>query len=146
MGSKRILNVATPIASMDAATKAYVDLLKADVKKLKTDYTTLLVRVTQLIVHLFTTTSKAHTRVKVDVHVDSYVNFCSVYLYWLLDLDTILQYFQVDLINNVGMAEFWNVNPARTYIVELYVEEKSSKSKVIRREGYPNGMGVVVSE
>ena len=43
------------------------------------------------------------------------------------------------------MVEFWNLDPQRTYIVELYVEDKSKTSKVVRREGYPNGMGVVVS-
>ncbi len=100
---------------------------------------------TQPIVHMLTTTSKVQTRTRVDVHVDIYVKFCSVYLYWLMDLSSILKYFKFDLINNVGMVEFWNLDPARTYIVELYVEDKSSKSKVTRREGYPNGMGEVVS-
>ena len=44
MGSKRILNVATPTMGTDAATKANVDFLKADIAKLKTDYVTLLGR------------------------------------------------------------------------------------------------------
>ncbi len=131
------MNVATPTMSTDAATKQFVDLLKADVETLHTDYETLIASVTRPLVHLFTTTSKVQTRIIVDVHVDNYVNFCSVYLYWLLDLDTILQYFQVDLIDNIGMVEFWNLDPARTYIVELYVEDKLSKSKVNKREGYP---------
>ncbi len=95
---------------------------------------------------MFTTTSKVMNRITIDVHVDSYVNFCSVSLYWIFDLDTNLHYFQVDLINNDGMVEFWNLDRNRTYRIELYVEDKSKKSKVIRLEGYPNnGMGVVVS-
>jgi hypothetical protein len=43
------------------------------------------------------------------------------------------------------MVEFWNLDPARTYIVELYVEDKTFTGKRIRRNGYPTGMGVVVS-
>ncbi len=146
MGSKRIFNVATPPASTDAATKAYVDLLKADVEKLKTDYANLVESVTQHVVQLFTAKSIVSTRLRVDVHVDSYVNFCSVSIYWIFDFDYIIQYFQVDLINSVGMAEFWNLDPTRTYVVDLYAEDKDSKSKRFRRAGYPNGQGVVVSE
>jgi hypothetical protein len=44
MSNKRIRNVAKPIASTDVVTKAYVDLLKADIEKLKTDYATLVDR------------------------------------------------------------------------------------------------------
>jgi hypothetical protein len=57
-----------------------------------------------------------------------------------------LQYFQVDLIDNVGMVEFWNLDPTHTYVVEIYAEDKAIKSKRVRRNGYPNGMGVVISE
>jgi len=128
----------------DAATKAYFDHLKAYIENVKTHYATLLDGWIQPIVRLFTTTSTVQTHITVDVHVDRYVNFCYVYLYWIMDLDTILQYFQVDLINNVGMVEFWNLYPQRTYIVELYVEDKSKTSKVARRERYPNGKGLVV--
>jgi hypothetical protein len=138
MGSKRIRNVATPTASTDAATKAYVDTLRAD-------YTALVASVTQPVVHLFTTKSTVSTRLRVDVHVDNYINFCSVSLYWIFDLDNMLKYVQVDLIDNVGMVEFWNLDTTRTYIVELHAEDKSSKGKRVRRNGYPNGSGVVVS-
>ncbi len=100
------------MASTEAATKAYVDTLRAD-------YATLAASVTQPIVHLFTTKSTVSTRLRVDVHVDSYVNFCSVPLYWIFDLDDMIQYFQVDWIDNVGMVEFWNLDPTRTYVVEL---------------------------
>jgi hypothetical protein len=125
--------------------KAYVDLLKTDIEKLKTNYATLIERWTQHVVHLFTTKSTVSTRLRVDVHVDSYVNSCSVSLYWIFDLDNIIQYFQVDLIDNVGMVEFWNLDPTRTYVVDLYAEDKASNSKRVRRAGYPNGMGVVFS-
>ncbi len=81
MSNKRFMNVATPIASTDAATKAYVDLLKTDIEKLKTNYETLIDKWTQPVVHLFTTKSTVSTRLRVDVHVDSYVTFCSVSLY-----------------------------------------------------------------
>jgi hypothetical protein len=60
-------------------------------------------------------------------------------------MDNIIQYFHVNLIDNIGMVEFWNLDPQKTFIVELYVEDKSQASKVIRRAGYPNGMRVVVS-
>ena len=88
----------------------FLSFLKVDVAKLKTDYATLLDMWTRHIVHLFTTTSTVHTHITVDVHVDSYVNFCFVYLYWIMDLDTIIESFRVDLINNVGMVEFWNLD------------------------------------
>ena len=138
MGSKRILNVATPTASTDAATKAYVDTLRAD-------YEALLARVTQPVVHLFTTKSTISGRLRVDVAVDNFVKFCSCSLYWIFDPENRLQYFQVDLIDSVGMVEFWNLDPARTYIVELYAEDKTLTGKRIWRNGYPNGTGVVVS-
>jgi hypothetical protein len=93
MGSKQILNVATPTASTDAATKAYVDTLKTDVEKLKTDYATLVESVTQPVGHMFTTKSTVSGRLRVDVHVNSYINFCSCSLYWIFDLDFIIQYF-----------------------------------------------------
>ncbi len=54
MGSKRIMNVATPTMSTDAATKEYVDLIKADIAKLQTDYLALIASVTRPIVHMFT--------------------------------------------------------------------------------------------
>ena len=145
MTNKRIINVATPTASTDAATKAYVDTLKADVEKLKTDYAALIESVTQPVVHLFTTKSTVSGRLRVDVHVDSYVIFCSCSVYWIFDLNTIVQYFQVNLINNVGMVEFSNLDPTRTYVIDLYAEDKSTTGKRIRRSGYPNGSGVVVS-
>jgi hypothetical protein len=144
MSNKRIINVATPIASTDAATKVYVDLLKTDIEKSKTDYATLIDKWTQPDVHLFTTKSTVSTRLRVDVHVDSYVTFCSVSLYWIFDLDNMLQYFQVDLIDIVGMVEFWNLDPTRTCVVNLYAEDKASKGNKFQRTGYPNGQGVVV--
>ncbi len=52
----------------------------------------------------------------------------------------------MDLIDNVGMVESWNLDPTRTYVVDLYAEDKSSKGKRVRRSEYPNGLGVVVRE
>jgi hypothetical protein len=51
----------------------------------------------------------------------------------------------MDKFYNVGMVEFSNLDPTRTYVVDLYAEDKSSKGKRIRRSGYPNGSGVVVN-
>jgi hypothetical protein len=138
MSNKRITNVASPTASTDAATKAYVDALRAD-------YEALLARVTQPVVHLFTTKSTISGRIRVDVAVDSFVNFCSCSIYWIFDPDNMLQYYQVDLIDGVGMVEFSNLDPTRTYEVDLYARDKTSTTRRFRLEGYPNGMGVVVS-
>ncbi len=43
------------------------------------------------------------------------------------------------------MTFFANLDPERTYIVELFVHDNAWNSRIERREGYPNGMGVVVN-
>ena len=125
-------------------TEQRVATLMTDVAKLKTDYAALVLKLTQPLVHMFTTTSKVSKRITVDVHIDPYVTFCSASLYWIFDQGTVLQYFQVYFTDGVGMVEFGNLDATRTYIVELYVEDKAKTPKVLRRDGYTNGMGVVV--
>ncbi len=72
--------------------------------------------------------------------------FCSASLYWIFDLDSELDYYYVELIDGVGSVTFFaNLDPERTYIVELLVRDNAWNSRIERREGYPNGMGVVLN-
>ena len=73
------------------------------------------------------------------------IEFCSASLYWIFDLDNALDYYYVELTDGVGNVTFTDMDPERTYIVELFVIDNLYNSRVVRREGYPNGMGVVVS-
>ncbi len=59
-------------------------------------------------------------------------------------MDSVLQYFRVYFVEGVGMVEFDGINPERTYMIEMYIEDKFTISKRIRRSGYPNGMGKVI--
>jgi len=45
----------------------------------------------------------------------------------------------------VGSVTFRDLDPERTYVVDLFIRDDSNNSRVVRLEGYPNGMGVVVS-
>ena len=71
--------------------------------------------------------------------------FCSASLYWLFDLDNELDYYYIELIDDVGSVTFRDLDPERTYVIDLYIRDNSYNSRVVRLEGYPNGMGVVVS-
>jgi hypothetical protein len=82
----------------------------------------------------------------VDVNVGSNIKLCSLSLYWVFDIDTRLQYFQVYFVEGVGMVEFYGLDPERTYIIKMYIEDKFTISKRIIRSGYPNGMGKVTDE
>ncbi len=98
---------------------------------------------------MFTTTSHVPVHVTVDVNVvtddlGGHV-FCSASLYWIFDLDTELDYYFRELTNGVGSVTFTDLDPERTYMVDLFVRDSSYNSMVVRHEGYPNGMGVVVS-
>jgi hypothetical protein len=72
--------------------------------------------------------------------------FASVSIYWLFDLDNELDYYYIELINDVGSVTFRDLDPERTYVVDLFIRDESYNSRVVRLEGYLNGMGVVVSE
>ena len=72
--------------------------------------------------------------------------FAFVSLYWLFDLDNELDYYYIELINVVGSVTFRDLDPERTYVVDLFIRDDSNNSRIVRLEGYPNGMGVVVSE
>jgi hypothetical protein len=71
--------------------------------------------------------------------------FASVSLYWLFDIDNELDYYYIELIADVGSVTFRGLDPERTYVVDLFVKDDSNNSRVVRLEGYPNGMGVFVS-
>ncbi len=70
---------------------------------------------------------------------------CSTSLYWIFNEDNELEYYYVELVNGVGNATFTDLDPRRTYIVELLVQDNPWNSRIESREGYSNGMGVVVS-
>ncbi len=66
-------------------------------------------------------------------------------LYWIFDEDTELDYYYVEIVNGVGNVTFTDLDPKRTHIVALLVRDNAWNSRIERREGYPNGMGVVVN-
>jgi len=76
------------------------------------------------IVNLFTMTSKVRNRITVDVYVGGNIELCSLSLYLNFDMDNRLQYYRVDFVENVGMVEFDGLGPERTYIIEMYIEDK----------------------
>jgi hypothetical protein len=88
-------------------------------------------------------------QLKVDVNVtdDSGGSiFSSTSLCWIFDHPDIeLDYYYIEIIDGVGSVTFTHLDPERTYTVELLVLDPSWNSKYEYREGYPNGMGVVVS-
>ena len=97
---------------------------------------------------MFTTTSHVPGHITVDVNVTDDSGggvFCSASLYWLFDLDNELDYYFIELIDGVGSVTFRDLDPERTYAVDLFIRDDSNNSRRVRLEGYPNGMGVVVS-
>ena len=100
-------------------------------------------------VNLFTTTSHTPGHITVDVNVTDNSGgdvFCSTSLYWIFDLDTELDYYYIELIDNVGSVTFTDLDPQKTYIIDLLVRDNAYNARIVRLEGYPNGMGVVISE
>jgi len=100
-------------------------------------------------INMFTTTSHVPGHIAVDVNItddSGEVPFASVSLYWIFDLSNELYYYYIELIDGVGSVTFTDLDPERTYIVELFVRDSSWNYGYANREGYPNGMGVVVSE
>ena len=99
-------------------------------------------------INLFTTASHAPGHITVDVNVTDDSGggvFYSVSVYWLFDLDTELDYYFIELINDVGLVTFRDLDPERTYVVDLLIRDNSYNSRAVRLEGYSNDMGVVVS-
>ncbi len=76
-------------------------------------------------INLFTTTSHVAGQITLDVNVTYNSGgdiFCFASLYWICDLDTELDYYFIELIDCVGSVTFFaNLDPERTYIVELLV-------------------------
>ncbi len=99
-------------------------------------------------INMFTTTSHVAGQITLDVNVtDNSCGeiFCSTSLYWIFDEDNELDYYYMELVNRVGCVTFTDLDPGRTYIVELLVRDNAWNSRIERREGYPNVIGVVVS-
>jgi len=100
-------------------------------------------------INLFTTKSHVPGYITVDVNLTADSGgwvFAFVSLYWLFDLDNELDYYYIELINVVGSVTFRDLDPERTYVVDLFIRNNSYNSRIVRIEGDPNGMGVVVSE
>ncbi len=100
-------------------------------------------------INLFTTTSHVAGQITLDVNVTDNLGgdiFCSASLYWIFDLDNELDYYYVELIDGVGSVTFFaNLDSERTHILELLVRDNAWNTQIERREGYPNGQGVVVN-
>ena len=108
-----------------------------------------LVDTTTPTINLFTTTSHVPGHITVDVNLtdDSGGGVIAyVSLYWLFDLDNELEYYYIELIDGVGSVTFRDLDPERTYVIDLFISDGSYNSWVVRLEGYPNGIDVVVSE
>ncbi len=97
--------------------------------------------------NLFTTTSHVTGQITLDVDVIDNPGgdiFCFAPLYCIFDEDNELDYYYVELVNGVGNVTFTDLDPERTYIVELLVRDNAWNSRIERREIYPNGQGVVI--
>ena len=63
-------------------------------------------------------------------------------MYWVFTPDIELNYYYTELsIDGAGSVTFTDLDPERTYLVELLVRDPSWNSKYETREGYPNGAG-----
>ena len=45
----------------------------------------------------------------------------------------------------MGSVKFRDIDPERTYVIDIFIRGSSYNSRIVRLEGYPNDMGVVVS-
>jgi hypothetical protein len=97
------------------------------------------------VINDFTVTSPVAGQIKVDVNVtddsDGAV-FCCASLHWIFTPDIELDYYYVELIDGVGSLTFTDLDPERTYPVELLGWDSSWNSKYETQEGYPNGAGL----
>ena len=88
--------------------------------------------------------TSGHLKVDVNVTDDSGGDvFCSASLYWIFDLDTELDYYYVELTDGVGSVTFTDLDPERTYIVDLLVRDSKRNARYDNREGYPNGAKIM---
>ena len=91
-----------------------------------------LVDTTTPTINLFTTTSHVAGQITVDVNItDDFGGgvFCSASLYWLFDLDNELDYYYIELVENVGSVTFRDIDPERTYVSDLFIRDGSYNSR-----------------
>ena len=103
-----------------------------------------LVDTTAPVINYFTITSQVTGQLKVDVNFTDNSGgavFCSASLYWVFTPDIELDYYYIEIIDGVGSVTFTDLDPEKTYLVELLVRGPSYNSKYETREGYPNGAG-----
>jgi len=102
-----------------------------------------IVDVTAPVINELNVTSPVSGQLKVDVNVtddSGGAGFCSASLYWIFTPDIELDYYYIELIDRAGSVTFTDLEPERTYIVELLVRDPSRNSKYESWEGYPNGI------
>jgi len=101
--------------------------------------------VTAPVINQFQEYSPTSGHLKVDVNAIEDLGgsvVCIAYLYWIFDTNTKLDSYWVELTDGAGSVTFTDLDPERTYIVELFVRDSSWNSRYDNREGYPNGAGV----
>ncbi len=81
-----------------------------------------IVEFTPPVVSLFTKTSHTRYTIPVDVNITDNSGggiYAGCSMYWLLDLDTEIQWFEVDIEDGAGVVESWNLDDEKTYVIEL---------------------------
>jgi hypothetical protein len=101
--------------------------------------------VTAPVINEFQVYSPTPGQLKVDVNVTDDTGgsvVCIAYLYWIFDLGDELDSYTIELTDGLGSVTFRELDPERTYVVELYVRDSSWNARYDNREGYPNGAGI----
>ena len=80
--------------------------------------------------------------VSVDVSDDSGRVVAIAFLYWKEDPNNELDSWGIPLTNGVGTATFTDLDPQRTYIIELLVRDSAWNATYDSRERVPNGADI----
>ncbi len=78
------------------------------------------------VINEFEVYSSIAGHLKVDVNISDYSGgnvFSGAYLYWILDLNTKLNHYYIELMNGVGSVTFTDLDPERAYVIELLVRD-----------------------
>jgi hypothetical protein len=95
-----------------------------------------IIDMTAPVINEFIVTSLVSGQLKVDVDVTDDSGgaiFCSASLYWIFTPDIQLDCYYVELIDGAGSVTFTDLDPERTYIVELHVRDPSWNLRVFER-------------
>jgi hypothetical protein len=111
------------------------------------EYVTIADVTAPVINQFFTYSSEVGTiTVSVDVSDDSGRVVAIAFLYWKEDPNNELDSWGIPLTNGVGTATFTDLDPQRTYIIELLVRDSAWNATYDSRERVPNGAGIGISE